>query len=266
MAGVTDLLFQSLNWKLTSQDDGKVIEGQFMPTDLVQNISANYAQISTLGRAQPILQFQNDELETITFTARIWAPHQGVAGLGAETIEEIVDDIKALPRKDPDLGRPKIWEFTAGESLALVCIVKSIGGVRYDRMRPLDGTLRGVTFSMELWRFDEYDVSLSGGAGAESLVLAFKENESFESLGRRVYGDPNVGEPLRRRNPSLVVPTAGDLVHLPPKQNLTVGFSLEPVSVPLARTERQQTAQRDHFSRRARTYRSHVLGPDWAGA
>ena len=262
MAGVADLLFQSLNWKLTSQDDGATIEGQFGPTDLVQHVGADYAQIKTIGRPQPILQYQNDELERITFTARYWAPHQGVLGLGAETIEEVVEEVKALPRADADLGRPKVWEFTAGEELAMVCIVKSVGGIRYDRMRPLDGTLRGVTFQMELWRFDDYDISLSG-SGAESLVLAMRENESFESLALRVYGQASIGEPLRRRNPGLVIPEAGNLVHLPPKARLTVGFSMAPASIPLATTSRQKIAKQEHFSRRAKRYRSHVLGPEW---
>ena len=256
----------STKWKLTSQDDGKIIEGQFIATDIVKDVGANYAEIATFGRSQPILQYQNDELEKLNFTARVWATHQGDAdGANPDTIEALVADIENLPRADPDLGRPKIWEFTAGESLSMVCVVKTVGGVRYDRMRPSDGSLRGATFKISLWRFDEYDVSLSGNA-AESLVLAFKENEGFESLARRVYGDPNVGEPLRRRNPELVIPTAGDLVHLPPKSSLTVGFTLSPASVPLEQTDRQQIAQKEHFSRRGARYRSHTLGPEWSEA
>ena len=152
-----------------------------------------------------------------------------------------------------------------GDTLTMTCVVKTVGGIRYDRMRPFDGTLRGVTFQVELWRFDEYDVSLAGG-GAESLVLALRENESFENLAVRVYGDASVGEPLRRRNPQFVVPEAGNLIHLPPKASLTVGFTLKADSVPLNPTDRQTTARRAHFALRAKKHRSHVLGPEWSGA
>ena len=258
MAGVANLLLQTLNWKLTAVDTAKEIEGQFLPTDLVQNVAASYAQFKTLGRAQPILQFQNDELETITFTARVWAKNI------FHTVEDLINEIKELPRIDKDFGRPLIYEFTAGESLSMTCVVKSIGGIRYDRMRPTTGTLRGVTFSIELWRFDEYDVALTGSV-AESLVLAFKDNESFESVAVRVYGDANAGEPLRRRNPDKVIPEAGDLIHFPPKSKLTTGFSLAPECVPLEPEDRQLTARRAHLLLRTRTYRSHILGPAWEG-
>lgn len=256
LAGIPDLLLQRMNWRLTSQDDGQVIKGQFPPLGLNHTVSANYAEVGTLGRDQPILQFDGDELEVLEFTARVWARNQ------VDGVRRQINELKNAVRRDKDLNRPKVWEFTAGRHLSLTCVVQSVGQVRYDRLRP-DGSYRGATFKIRLLRYEPYDATLSG-QDAESLVLPFRSNESFEGLALRVYGDPNAGEPLRRRNPEIVVPEAGDLVHLPPKRALTVGFKLEPASTALAPTSRQERAQREHFRRRGRTYRSHVLGAEWS--
>lgn len=255
MAGLSDALFQSLEWSLTSLDDGHVVKGQFLPTDLREDMGASYASVGTLGRRQPILQYDNETDHVMTFTAKVWAKHQGVAGLGQDEIEELVDAIKATVKPDPDLGRPHVFTFQAGESVALqACVVTGIGGISYDRMRPLDGSLRGVSFQMRLQEFVEYDTSLTG-TGAESLVLALKENEGFEHIARRVYGDAEAGEALRRRNPDKVVPAVGDLVHLPPKSKLLLGFKQVPQNDVLDTTlTGVANARRGYFLRRARQF------------
>ena len=266
MASVIDAFMQSLAWKLTSLDDGTEIEGQYAPSNLRHTVGANYSQMATLGRSQPILQWDGDVLETMTFDAKVFAKHQGLLGLGinADEIEDLVDAIKDTVRTG-DKGRPHVFVFTAGEYFEFQCVVKSVGGIVYDRMRPSDGSLRGVMFRMELWRYDEYDTSLSG-EGAESLVLPFQGNESFESFGVRVYGDPATGEALRRRNPALVVPSAGDLLHLPPKNKLMRRFSTLPQTDALryGSNEDSKSVLLDALSRH-KSYRSHTLGDAWDG-
>lgn len=267
MASVTNALFQSLAWKLTSMDDATVLEGHFAPSNMRHEVSANYSTVSTLGRSQPILQWDADTLEKITFDATIRANHQGLLGLGlvqADDITDLVEAIKALPRKT-DLGRPHVWVLTSGDAIAFQCVVKSVGGIVYDRLRPLDGSYRSVTFRIELWRYVEYDVELTGSV-AESLVRPFLNNESFESIGVRLYGDPRTGEPLRRRNPKLVVPSAGDVVHLPPKNLLMRRFVLKPQTDVLGyKDDDDAKAVLNSALARHKTGRSHVLGSAWDG-
>lgn len=261
MAGVADLLFQSLNWILTDLEGGPSIEGQFAPTSLTENMVAQYAETATLARSQPILQFQGNGPHTVTFDAKLWAYSQGVLGLGSQTIEDAIDAIKSTVQIDPDLGRPHIYSFNAGETFVLdSCVVTSVGGIRYDRMRPLDGSHRGVTFSITLQEFVPYDTSLTG-TGAESLVLALRENEGFENLARRVYGDPTPGEALRRRNPDKVVPEVGDLIHLPAKPKLMLGFQLKPQNTTLGSSTVALARRREIFREKDRTYT--LFAVDW---
>lgn len=264
MAGITDLLFQSTNWTLTSLDTGTKIEGQFVPTDLTENISAEYAEIQTLGRNVPILQFQSNGARTISFGAKCWAYSQGIApvplltsfgtGLLNQTIEELVDAIKAAAWVNDDLGRPEIYAFAVGKSVEMEsCVVKSVGGIKYDRLRPIDGSLRGASFSIEIQQYEEFSTTI-GGSGSESLVLALRENEGFEGISRRVYGDADPGEALRRRNPTKVVPQVGDLIHLPPKAKLMSQFQREPQSWVQKRTTKNSDSRRGYFEKRDRKF------------
>jgi hypothetical protein len=263
--GLSSLFMQDVVWRLASLDfPGKVIEGQFPATDLTENISANYAQLSTTGREQPILQYQNGELHSLTFGAKAWARHHGFGGANADNIDEFVLSIRRLPQRDPDLRRPEIFDFTVGDNdnLVMTCVVKSVGGVTYDRLRPLDGSLRGVSFRLELWRYDPFDAELRGSQN-ESLVIPRRTNESFELLAKKIYGDAELGEALRRRNPEKRIPVNGDLVRMPPKSKLTSGFALDPTSIALKTSDRTETLRRTFLTLRGKTYKSHLLGPDW---
>ena len=262
---LASMFMQGADWVLTSLDyPGHILTGQYPPTGLTEDISANYAELATLGREQPILQYQRGELIKIRFNAMVWAEHQGILGLGADDIEDIAFEIRRLPQRDIDLKRAEIFDLTIGDTdnLHMTCVVKSVGGVQYDRLRPLDGSLRGVRFNMECWRYDPFDQDLTGSAN-ESLVVTRKSNESFELMTSRVYGSAAIGEPLRRRNPDKVIPQTGDLIRFPPKARLTVGFVLEPASTALKPTDRQLAARREFFNLRSNPFKSHVLGVDW---
>ena len=262
MPSLTDLLLHKDVWSLTSLDTDLKIEGQFVPTDLSEDLSANYASQGTLGREVPLRQYQNGSGSNFRFTAKCWAHSQGLpagpvgTGINAESIEGLVDAIKSTVKINKDLGRPDIFTFQVGKAVELAsCVVLSVGRIRYDRLRPLDGSLRGVTFSIELAEFVEYDLSITG-SGAESLVLPIRDGESFEHLGRRVYNDPKTGEALRRRNPDKAVPGVGDLIHLPPKVSLMRGFKRTPQAVPLGRgVQRKEDNRLAYLKARDRDFR-----------
>jgi len=265
--GLLSLFFQDLRWVLSSVDDGFKVEGQFTTTDLVEDISANYSEFRSVGRSQPILQFNDNANDKMTFTARFWAQHEGLFGVFADKVDAQIEAVRSLPRVEPSLGRPRIFDFAVGDAISLRCVVDSVGGIAYDRLRPLKGDLRGFTAKIVLRRFDEYDVTLSGRA-AESLVQPFLFGDSFESLARRYYSAPSLGEALRRRNPT-VTPAVGTFVHLPPAAKLAQGFALEPTSPALARTEANASRRRKLFrARKSRAAYAYTLGREWhrAGA
>ena len=140
-------LFQKpVVWALSSEDTGAYIEGQFRPIGLTENISAVYAEQSTMGLGQPVIQFIRGNADTIKFQAKVWAYSQGVFGTGLgknalaqDDIEDIVAVIKELPRPTPDLGRPEVYILTVGATFSQRVVVRSVGGIRYDNMRPSQG-------------------------------------------------------------------------------------------------------------------------------
>lgn len=264
--GLIDLLGQDIKWRLTSLDDGHTVKGQYIPTDVRKDVKGKYGMVSTLGRDQPIIQYLSHEADRFSFTARVWAQHDGLFGLLKDDIEDLAEEVENLARVDPDLGRPHIFDFAIGQTdrLSSTVVVESVGGMTFDRLRPLDGDLRGVTFSISLIRFDPYDVSLSGRA-AESLVLPFRDNESYELAAQRVYGDPVAGEALRRRNPDIPTPSPATFIHFPPRPALLTGFLLTPQSGALERTDDNEDNRRAHFALRGAAQVSHKLGPLWDG-
>lgn len=264
--GFADLLIQQVRWTLVSLDDGTSIEGQFPATNLRENVSGVWSQQGTVGLNQPILQFIRGELETIQFDAKVFANHQGTLGTrpgNEENIRETVDLIRNLPRRDPDLGRPHVWVLSVGSEFTQRVVVQSVGGIRYDRMRPVDGSLRGVLFSITMWRYEPFDVRDLTGA-AESLVTPARTAETYEHIARRVHGDPLLGEALRRRNPDKRVLQEGDLVHVPNARILRrESLPLTPQSLFLKDGDAQRENKVASFEARGGSTLSHLLLTDF---
>lgn len=232
MGLISDLLLPSLAWKLTSLDTSEVVEGQFIPQDLTENIGADYTTTTTTARGAPFVHFSSEGGRSITFTARVFAKHQGLFGVLQDEVEDLVSKIRKTPKVDSDLGRPHVWLFEAGQYVSMNCVVRSVGGITYDRMRPLDGSLRGISCRFDLLEFVDY--STRSETANESLVVPILEGDSYELIASRHYGDPYVGEALRRRNPERPIPVAGETIHIPPKEKLMRGFRRVPQSKVLA--------------------------------
>lgn len=260
---LADLLTRPVTWTLISQDDGTEIDGDFPGQNVVENVGGSWATQSTLGLDQPILQFMGGELETITLDVKVWAKHRGILGTGllADDIEDRVNTIRNLARKDQDLGRPHVWLFSIGKQFLQRVVVQKVGGIAYDRFRD-DGSLRGALFSLELARYEPY--SISGLAEAESLVTPVKYGDTYELIAKRVHGDPLLGEALRRRNPDKRIPEVGDLIHVPSRRILRAEvYPLTPQSLFLKDGDAQRANLVAAFTDRGGAALSHILTQDW---
>jgi hypothetical protein len=274
--GFADLLTKQIQWTLTSQDTATEIVGKFPPQNLRENISGVWASQGTLGLPQPVLQFIRGDQESTDVDLKAFARHRGVLGLGLgavntplgpEDIEEEVALIKSLPRANPDLGRPEVWLFVVGTQFQTQVVVQSVGGVRYDRFRPSDGSLRGVLFSCHMLRYIPFDVQdLTGQAEIESQVVPAQEGETYEHITARILGDAALGEALRRRNPERRTLAAGDLVHVPTRRKLRREvFPLTPQNAFLKAGDRQRANMVDAFDARGGVHLTHVLLEDFGG-
>jgi hypothetical protein len=251
--GISDF-FPENKWILDgTEDGGPLIEGEYVGQNLTEDIRGNWSETPTLGREQPILQFINGECDKLTMDVKAWAKFHDPTGLLSAAalalgidpkwgdIGDFVEQIKALPRKDPDKGRPFIFLFTMGSQIAQTVIVESVGGVRYDPIRPFDGTLRGALFRFTLKRYTPYGQEAFSTRTNESLVVFAREGEMYEQITERVYGDAAVGEALRRRNPDKTSLSAGDQIHVPPQRTLAKEVKpLTPQSLALKRNDAQR--------------------------
>jgi len=267
--GLGNIFQKEVIWTLASLDvPGVGVEGQFRPNNLVENVSGEWAEVATLGLQQPILQFMRGSLETISFDAKVWAKHAGVfgTGAGADEIKELVDTIRNLPRVDENLGRPHVFTFTWTEDYQQDVVVRSVGGIRYDSARPeyllgaKPASLRGVMFRIEMARYVEYAVA-DLVAASESLIIYAKLGDTFEVIAKRLYGDANLGEVLRRRNPGYEVTglTEGDRLHIVPKATARREHNAKRQSLALRRGASQEELFRSTLDKRSADYRSHRL-------
>lgn len=256
-------LFRPVTWSLISQDDGTEIEGDYPAMNVTENIEADWAEQDTIGRDQPILQFVGGKLDTVTLELRVWAKHRGILGRGlqGDDIEARVEQLRSLPRRDPDFGRPHVWLFSIGTQFSKRVVVRSVGNISYDRVRS-DGSLRGATFSITFLRYEPF--SATALAEGESLVTPARSGESYEHIAQRVLGDPILGEALRRRNPDRRVLAVNDLVHVPSRRILRDEINpLTPQSLPLRTGDAQRANLIEAFRDRGQATVSHVLLEDW---
>ena len=204
---------------------------QYEPQNLTESASSAYSSSTGMNRSNPFVQFSNGEQRTVTFEARMWASDS------TQTIEERIADLKAAVEIDDDLKRPPRYQFIWGSVVDVLVVVQSIGGIRYDRLRP-DGTAIGATLSINLMKVVEWDVELvAEDRATDTFYSPTKAGDQWETIAVRQYGDALMGELLRRLNPSIPFPSdvPGTIVKLPRPETLR-NEPIEPTSPPLERT------------------------------
>jgi hypothetical protein len=213
-------LFPNLKvWHLQSQFDGAEVSGQFEALDLSENLSTAYADQWSLGRRAPIAQWLHGELETITFTAKFYDTRTQilfgdpfeVSGLGA------LDKLKEWVRPHSTLGHPEVLTFWVGDgsfAFFINCTVQSLGGIKYDRPT-IFGGLRGFEAQITLREYVPYSLEDGQQSPLESRYHRAKSGDYYEALTQREYGNPQLGDIIRKRNPTKPNLQVGDVVKLP---------------------------------------------------
>jgi hypothetical protein len=219
-AGLDQKLWVLADLDRTNQKD---IVGQFVPQSMNKTVSGDIAQASSVNRDYPIIQWTSGELEVVTFQAKLWAKDSE-----DQTVEQRLVALEGLVRRASDLKRPPICAFSWGAvgTLNIECLVKSIGGVTYDEVRE-DGTLRGVSLSITLQRYEEVTLVATDPSKPQKFtrVRRAKKGDTYESIALWEFSDPELGILLRQLNPrrpgmSLADLTTNDKVHVFPEEYL----------------------------------------------
>lgn len=229
------------------------IEFQFQPLDSSEDVGAAWASATGMNRDHPILQYSHGEQRGFNFSARLFAKDS------EHTIDEVLALLKQATERDPELKRPPRFNFSWGSVINETVVVKSVGGIKYDSLRN-DGSLRGATLQIQLLVYRFIDVELSGKPEPSTFYGITKTGDQWEDIALREYGDPLMGELLRRINPAVIFPgqQPGSIVRLPPASKLR-GESIEPDSPPMRRTPEGMALRLKMFELRSKSRESTVL-------
>lgn len=257
VGSLVSAFLKTTKWFLRNEDNGNVLEGQFAPQGIQLGIKNNWAQHTALNRARAIVQYVNSENDTLSFQGMFFAE----TILDVNLVDERFKLLQSFARRDPDLGRPPIVTFWVGNAfLEQQSVIDSITGVTFDPPS-ITGDLRKVLFTVNLIQYTEF--SLGDNEIFETRYHRSREREYMELLAQREYGDPMMGDIIRKRHPEKPSLTPGAVVKLPSREALR-SERVEPKSVALKDAfGRKETAQRtnriDLFNRRNVAHYSHVV-------
>lgn len=231
----------------------EVIPFQFPPGELTENIASGYAEANALNRAVPIIQFTRGTGESVTFTAKLFSD------TFVEDAQVTLDKLKAACRRDSKLGRPPTWVFVWGQTIDVKVVVETIGGIKYGPLQR-NGSVKEIDLSITLRRYEPFDVAVTDpdARPTNTFYRVVRNNDLWENLAARHYGDPDKGELLRRLNPSQPVPVVGQTILMPDAEKLD-DVVISPDSLPLARTDKGIALARSMFALRATPLYSTVL-------
>lgn len=248
-------------WHLVNVDTFDEIEGDFEAVGVTRNVQTSYARHTSLNRQNPITQFLHGNADQLTFQARVFQKHALDFNV-EEKLEKLIDWTK----KDKELGRPPIVLFWIGAGSSAFfgdgfATIDSITDILFDSVTIL-GEVRGATFTINLTEFAEFDLE-KGTEGGNTRFHKAKTGEYMELVAAREYGDPLLGDIIRKNHPDLQVVQVGDTIALPAIE-LIRGTAIVPRSVPfLGYLERRDSLTKDlrtfHFERVNRTFRSHTI-------
>lgn len=244
-------------WFLLNQTTSQLMQGKFAPQDLTKNIKPNYATHVALSRSKEIVQFLNQESDTLTFRA-IMHNYDSQTG----TSEKDSELLMSWARPDPLYGgKPPILTFWVGRGWAMMdCIITSISDIRYEDPT-ITGDLRGLSMTVNLRAYSPF--SLTEGGQYETRYHRAVTRDYYELISYREYNNPMLGIAIRNRHPDKPNIQVGDVIKLPSLEAIRKEKA-RPVSIALITlTGKKLTPQvllrKDIFDKRNLTYVSHVL-------
>jgi hypothetical protein len=246
-------------WHIINTDNFEEIEGDFEAVGVTRNVTTSYSQKTTLNRQDPITQFLHGNADTLTFQGRAFA-HDALLGDATEKLTKLIEWTK----RDPDLGRPPVVLFFVGDADPIYgdffSIIESISDITYDSPT-VTGAVRGVSFTVNLRQFTEFE--LETGPAPETRSHNAKQGEYMELIAEAEYGNPMMGDIIRKRHPDLQLLRTGNVVGLPSfeaiRRTKVVPTSIQLQGLTKSKASPQKDLRDHHLDRLNRIGRSVVV-------
>lgn len=242
-------------WQMKNLDDGEVLQGQFEPENVQRDVGANWGQFTSLNRQNPIMQFLNGAQESLSFDGRFFRDHAL-----DQSPQLKLNKLISWTKIQKNIRRPPIIQFWVGDGHVMMNCV--ITGITASYARPdFFGELRDVGFSISLLEFTTFSID-----DAEEKFTRYaraRERDYYEILAFEEYGNPMIGDVIRKAHPQQLTLQSGDIVQLPSIDGVRT-TQITQTSIPLktafGRAETvQRTLRLQFFDKRSKTYTSHQM-------
>ena len=204
------------DWFIKDLDNNIVWEPQF-PLDQGVSISvgSELSKANRFAQQDPIIQWTKGKERTFTLQTKLFAYDESQ---GKEVLK-VYKALEALAVKDISLGRSRICLFVYGKHISETVLIEHIDPKFTDVL--LDGTYRSIDLSISMVRyrpFTQQTIDPSRPAKESYYLVASRAEASWEAIAKRFYGDPMLGDRLRKRHPQWPYkPPVGAKVHIPPR-------------------------------------------------
>jgi len=204
-------LFGKQTFKIINLETGNVeIEGEFIPEDITERVLPRWIEEAGMGREAGYLQYIGGSADELSLRVRFFSDC-------TESIKHKVDKIKKLAKIDPEIGQPPRCRLEIGE-YSFEGVFTSVGDILYSVSQfgqVFDAT---INLTMRQWvdfpsiEVKEFPPKLKIFGKSPKYVV--KENETWEHIGKRAYGEPLKGTTLQYLNPEIEL-AAGMAIEVP---------------------------------------------------
>lgn len=208
-AGILSALLKPDTWTLINKETGDPISGDFPHEDMGREVTNNYAQINSINRQAPILQFVNGSADKFTLKSRFF--YRDIMDTPpVQKLEQII----AWARIDPLIRRPPVLTLVVGTGadVAFDVVLDGVTGITYSKATFL-GDIREVTFTLSLTRYTPF--SLDDAQATDTRYARARERDYYELLAWEEYRNPMLGVIIQQRHPRQLVVVPGAIVKLP---------------------------------------------------
>lgn len=203
----------AVDWRLRNLDTNELLLPPFPLGDEGVTISVGGAIAiqSRFGFQDPVIQWTGGKVKTFTFQAQLYS---------RDELDDIRADLKkfeALSIKDETLGRPPIVLFVYGMVINEIVVIESVDP-QIKKLRS-DGEPREIMLSMVMHRykpFRQQQIDQTKPTKESYQLRASNALKTYEAIAKKYYGDPLMGDRLRKRHPERpMTPEVGYLVKVP---------------------------------------------------
>lgn len=249
-------LFSPDAWSVINTETGESLSGDFPHEGMSREVGSNIAQIQSLNRQNPILQFLNGKADTLSLKSRF----RYMDITDDEPVKKVEQLIKWV-KLDPIVRRPPVCIFSLGSSSNATwqVLLESVSNIEYSQTDFL-GTVREVTFTLNMIRY--FPFSLDDQQATDTRYARARERDYYELLAWQEYGNPMLGVVIRQRHPQQLTLVPGNIVKLPSIEGVrTVRPAQTSLQLKNAYSRRDTDARRlrlQWFARRSVPYTSFV--------